>query len=52
MSCSIAVAQARLAGTNVEEGKRMLQESGLKFTTADSMGEGAEHVVALAGGKK
>ena len=39
----------RMEGTNVEEGKRMLKESGLNFTTADSMGEGAERVVALAG---
>ena len=39
----------RMEGTNVEEGKRMLRESGLNFTTADSMGEGAEKVVALAG---
>ena len=40
----------RMEGTNVEEGKRMLRESGLNFTTADSMGEAAERVVALAGG--
>ena len=39
----------RMEGTNVEEGKRMLHESGLNFTTADSMSEGAERVVALAG---
>jgi len=39
----------RMEGTNVEEGKRMLRESGLNFTTADSMNEGAERVVALAG---
>jgi succinyl-CoA synthetase beta subunit len=32
----------------VEEGKRMLKESGLNFTTADSMSEGANAVVALA----
>ena len=38
----------RMEGTNVEEGKRMLRESGLSFTTADSMGEAAEKVVALA----
>jgi succinyl-CoA synthetase beta subunit len=38
----------RMEGTNVEEGKRMLKESGLNFSTADSMGEAAEHVVALA----
>jgi succinyl-CoA synthetase beta subunit len=39
----------RMEGTNVEEGKRMLRESGLNFTTADSMGEAAQKVVALAG---
>ena len=39
----------RMEGTNVEEGKRMLRESTLSFTTADSMGEAAEKVVALAG---
>ena len=38
----------RMEGTNVEEGKRMLRESGLNFTTVDSMGEAAEQVVALA----
>jgi succinyl-CoA synthetase beta subunit len=37
----------RMEGTNVEEGKRMLRESGLNFTTADSMGEAAEKVVGL-----
>jgi succinyl-CoA synthetase beta subunit len=40
----------RMKGTNVEEGKRMLAESGLNFTTADTMGEAATKVVALAGG--
>ena len=39
-------------GTNVEEGKRLLKESGLKFSTADSMGEAAEQVVALAKGAR
>jgi succinyl-CoA synthetase beta subunit len=39
----------RMEGTNVEEGKRMLKDSGLNFTTADSMSEGANAVVALAG---
>ena len=38
----------RMEGTNVEEGKRMLRQSGLNFTTADSMREGADAVVALA----
>jgi len=41
----------RMEGTNVEDGKRMLNESGLNFTTADSMGEAAEKVVALAGAR-
>jgi succinyl-CoA synthetase beta subunit len=39
----------RMEGTNVERGKQLLHESGLKFTTADSMGEAAEKVVTLAG---
>ena len=38
----------RMEGTNVEEGKRLLRESGLNFTTANTMGEAAEKVVALA----
>ena len=38
----------RMEGTNVEEGKRLLQESGLNFATADSMGEAADAVVGLA----
>ena len=41
----------RMEGTNVEEGKRLLRESGLNFTTADSMGEAADKVVSLARGK-
>ena len=38
----------RMKGTNVEEGKKMLAESGLNFATADTMGEAADQVVALA----
>ena len=38
----------RMEGTNVEEGKRMLRESGLSFATADYMGEAANTVVTLA----
>ena len=38
----------RMEGTNVEAGRKMLRESGLNFTTADTMGEAAERVVALA----
>jgi malate-CoA ligase subunit beta len=35
----------RLAGTNVEEGRRILKESGLPIITADSLSEAAERVV-------
>jgi succinyl-CoA synthetase beta subunit len=37
-----------MEGTNVEEGKRLLRESGLNFTTADSMGEAAKRIVELS----
>jgi succinyl-CoA synthetase beta subunit len=40
----------RMEGTNVEKGKQMLRESGLNFTTADRMDEGAAKVVALSKG--
>jgi succinyl-CoA synthetase beta subunit len=39
----------RMEGTNVDEGKRLLRESGMNFTTADSMDEAAEKAVGLAG---
>jgi succinyl-CoA synthetase beta subunit len=38
----------RLKGTNVEQGKKILAESGLSFVSADSMKEAAEKVVPLA----
>ena len=38
----------RMEGTNVEEGKRLLRDSGMNFATADSMDEGAQKVVELA----
>jgi succinyl-CoA synthetase beta subunit len=38
----------RMEGTNVEKGKQMLKESGLNFTTADTMGEAAKMVVQRA----
>ncbi|MBA3296080.1 MAG: ADP-forming succinate--CoA ligase subunit beta, partial [Acidobacteria bacterium] len=37
----------RMEGTNVEKGKQMLNDSGLNFTTADTMSEAADRVVAL-----
>jgi succinyl-CoA synthetase beta subunit len=39
----------RIEGTNVEEGKRLLKESKMNFTTADSMDDAARKVVKLAG---
>ena len=38
----------RMEGTNVEVGKQMLRDSGLNFTTADTMSEAADQVVAQA----
>jgi succinyl-CoA synthetase beta subunit len=38
----------RLEGTNVEEGQRVIRESGLNFTVASGMKDAAEKVVALA----
>jgi len=40
---------ARLDGTNVEEGRRVLSESGINIQTADGMRDAAEKVVAAAG---
>ena len=38
----------RLEGTNVEEGRRILAESGLAVVTADSLRDGAEKILELA----
>jgi succinyl-CoA synthetase beta subunit len=38
----------RMEGTNVEEGKRILSESGLNFITAEDMWDGAKKAVELA----
>jgi succinyl-CoA synthetase beta subunit len=38
----------RLEGTNVEEGQRVIRESGMKFTVANGMKDAAEKVVAAA----
>ncbi len=40
----------RLEGTNVVEGKKILQESGLNFVVAETMKDAAEKVVAAAKG--
>ncbi len=41
----------RLEGTKVEEGRKLLEESGMNFTVAPDMKEAAEAVVALAKGQ-
>ena len=38
----------RMEGTNVEQGKLMLKDSGLNFAAADGMGDAATKVVTLA----
>jgi len=38
----------RMKGTNVEQGRQILKDSGLNFTVADGMRDAAEKVVALA----
>ena len=38
---------ARLEGTNVDQGKKILADSGMNFTVAPNMKEAAEKVVAL-----
>ncbi|MGE0323107.1 MAG: ADP-forming succinate--CoA ligase subunit beta [Polyangiaceae bacterium] len=38
----------RLEGTNVDQGKKILKESGLKIEPADSMADGAQKIVELA----
>jgi succinyl-CoA synthetase beta subunit len=42
----------RMEGTNVEKGREILQESGLAFTVAEGMKDGAEKIVRLAGGAR
>jgi succinyl-CoA synthetase beta subunit len=42
----------RMEGTNVERGQQILRESGLNFTIAEGMKDGAQKVVSLAGGAR
>jgi len=42
----------RLEGTNVEEGRKILKESGLKFEVGATMKEAADLAVAAAKGGK
>jgi len=42
----------RAEGTNVEQGKKMLADSGLALTMATDMADGAQKAVAFAKGKK
>ena len=42
----------RLVGTNFEEGRRILSESGLNIHTAETLAEGAKKIVELVGGEQ
>ncbi len=42
----------RMEGTNVEVGQQILRDSGLNFTIANDMKDGAQKVVKLAGGAR
>jgi succinyl-CoA synthetase beta subunit len=42
----------RLEGTNVEEGREILKESGLNFIIGETMQDAAEMAVNAAKGKK
>ncbi|HXA55949.1 MAG TPA: ADP-forming succinate--CoA ligase subunit beta [Candidatus Acidoferrum sp.] len=42
----------RMEGTNVDQGQAILKNSGLNFTVAEGMKDGAQKVVALAGGAR
>ena len=39
----------RLEGTNVDLGKKILEESGINITAAESMADGAQKIVSLIG---
>jgi succinyl-CoA synthetase beta subunit len=41
----------RLEGTNAADGRRMLEQSGLRLETAQALGTAAQRAVALAGGQ-
>ena len=42
----------RLQGTNAEEGRQLLKESGLKLDVADDLWEAAQKIVAMTGKKR
>tara|TARA_B100000530_G_scaffold107013_1_gene66398 strand:+ start:1473 stop:2681 length:1209 start_codon:yes stop_codon:yes gene_type:complete len=42
----------RLVGTNFEEGRQILSESGLNIHTAETLAEGAKKIVELVGGEQ
>ncbi len=42
----------RLQGTNAEEGRKLLKESGLKLDVADDLWEAAQKIVAMTGKKR
>jgi succinyl-CoA synthetase beta subunit len=42
----------RLQGTNAEEGRKLLKESGLKLDVADDLWEAAQKIVGMTGRKR
>ncbi|HEX9742675.1 MAG TPA: succinate--CoA ligase subunit beta, partial [Nitrospiraceae bacterium] len=42
----------RLQGTNAEEGRTLLKDSGLKLEVADDLWEAAQKIVAMTGKKR
>jgi succinyl-CoA synthetase beta subunit len=42
----------RLEGTNVEEGKKIINESGLNVISANNLGDAAKKIVAEVGRKQ
>jgi succinyl-CoA synthetase beta subunit len=45
-SCQLPIV-VRMAGAQVDEGKALLADSGLKVTCVDGLGEGAARIVEL-----
>jgi len=48
VQCTLPIV-VRMDGSQVEEGKRLLLESGLNVQTADNLGDGAQRIVSMLG---
>ena len=49
VNCTLPIV-VRMDGSQVEEGKRLLAESGLNVQSADNLGDGAAKIVAMLTG--